>query len=147
MTTPPAPPMRNEAKISDSGHYCQALFLECAEQPQRLQDIRNRAELLRQRFHIWASNIGVFTSSSNATLDKRLEYSDEVKDLVIQLLSLMERNLKFGESKSPLTVEEKCRDYPLTNLVASRLFCPTTDYGREAQAGTEGGDRGEWLSQ
>jgi hypothetical protein len=98
MATPAAPPKRDKTKISDVGDSCQDIFLKCAELPQRSQDTRDRAELLRQRFHIWASNIGVFTSS-NATLDKRLEYSDEVRGLVVQLLSLMERNLKFGEPK------------------------------------------------
>ncbi|KAH8812453.1 hypothetical protein F5884DRAFT_310213 [Xylogone sp. PMI_703] len=100
-----APIKRDKLKISDIGDSCQDLFLRCAKQPQRSQDARDRVELLRQRFYICASNIGVFTSS-NGTLDKKLEYSDGVRGLVVQLLSLMERNLKFTESNSHLKEEE-----------------------------------------
>ncbi|KJZ70854.1 hypothetical protein HIM_09768 [Hirsutella minnesotensis 3608] len=90
MATLASPSEHHERKISDVGGACQDLFLKCTAQPQR----SSRAELQRQRFHVWASYLGVF-ASDNAALDKRLEYSDEVRGLVVQLLSLMERNLRF----------------------------------------------------
>ncbi|KAB5536166.1 CHAT domain-containing protein [Coniochaeta sp. 2T2.1] len=94
MATLAATPEHNERRISVVGGACRDLFLKCIEQRQRSSSTQSRAELQRQRFHVWASYLGVF-ASDNAALDKRLECSDEVRNLVIQLLSLMERNLRF----------------------------------------------------
>jgi hypothetical protein len=90
-------PSQNNTKISDVAGACEVLFLECAN---RLlpSTIRQRAELQRQQFYVWASYLGVF-ADDHASLDKRLEYSDEIKSLTVQLLSVIRRNLKFRKFK------------------------------------------------
>lgn len=95
MATMRAPPEQDGRKISDLAGDCQDLFLNCTSQQLSLEN-QSRTELQRQRFHVWASYLGLFTSDG-AALDKRLEYSDEVRAMVVQLLSLMERNLYFSE--------------------------------------------------
>lgn len=96
MATPKAPAEHDEGNISGMAGACQDLFQKCTGQQRLSSADRSRAELQRQRFHVWASYLGVF-ASDNTALDKRLEYSDEVRVIVVQLLELMERNLRFGE--------------------------------------------------
>ncbi len=55
----------------------------------------DRADLQLQRFDVWASHVGIFASYS-ASLDKRLEYSDGTRGLIMHLLALMRFNLEFG---------------------------------------------------
>ena len=82
-------------KIFDLAHICDYLFVKYADPNLPVSEPRARAELQRQRFEVWASYLGVF-ATLNASLDKRLEYSDEIQNLVVQLLSLMRSNLEFG---------------------------------------------------
>lgn len=74
---------------------CEDLFLKYADPELPVSDPRGRAELQQQRFYVWASYLGVF-AAPDASLDKRLQESDDIQNLVVQLLSLMQRNLEFG---------------------------------------------------
>lgn len=82
---------------------CEALFLQCYENLQLPSSMtRTRAELQHERFHLWASYLGVFTSY-NVSLDKRLEYGGEIRNLAVQLLKLVRMNLQFGKSQWIIT--------------------------------------------
>ncbi|KAI0452816.1 hypothetical protein F5B21DRAFT_505895 [Xylaria acuta] len=48
-----------------------------------------------QRFELWAGFIGVFADGS-VSLDNRLRFYPEVRDLVLRMLKLLERNLSHG---------------------------------------------------
>lgn len=89
----------SNTKIHDVASACESLFLECANAP-LLSTLHQRAALQRQQFHVWASYLGVF-ADYHASLDKRLEYSDEIGSLTVQLLSIIKRNLNFRKLKYP----------------------------------------------
>ena len=86
---------QEKQEILHLARVCERLFSKYADPQLPFSETRARAELQQQRFYVWASYLGVFAHPS-ASLDKRLEYSDEIRSLVIQLLSLIRRNLEFG---------------------------------------------------
>lgn len=91
--------MAGEGKKREIFHLariCEDLFTKYTDPKFKVSEFRTRAELQQQRFDVWASYLGVF-ANPNASLDKRLECSDEIQNLVVQLLSLMRRNLEFGK--------------------------------------------------
>jgi hypothetical protein len=47
------------------------------------------------RFERWTGYLGVFAANS-ASLDTRLESSPEIRDVVIRLLEIIERNIQHG---------------------------------------------------
>lgn len=76
---------------------CEDFFFEFYAKPRLIPSkICERAEIQHERFHLWTSYLGVF-ADYNASLDKRLEHSDEIQDLVVQLLKLLHLNLEFGK--------------------------------------------------
>jgi hypothetical protein len=81
--------------IFDLANICEDLFSRYADPNLALPEPKARADLQQQRFEVWASYLGVF-ARYDVSLDRRLEYSEEIRDLVMQLLSLMRRNLDFG---------------------------------------------------
>ena len=90
-------PSHEKRQIFDLASICEALFLEYADPDRPFPEPRRKAELQLHRFYVWASNLAAF-ASFKASLDKRLECSDEIQNLVVRLLSLMRRNLEFGMS-------------------------------------------------
>lgn len=82
--------------IYHSARSCEDLFLTYTDPRLPQSDLRTRAELQQQRFYVWASYLGVF-AAYDASLDKRLEFSDEVRGLVLQLLSQIHINLEFSK--------------------------------------------------
>ena len=52
-------------------------------------------ETQKARFNIWAANLGAFTYQ-NASLDHRLRDNPEIRDMVHQLLDVLQRNLQYG---------------------------------------------------
>ncbi|KAI1752132.1 hypothetical protein F4782DRAFT_502146 [Xylaria castorea] len=57
-----------------------------------------------QRFELWAGFIGVF-ANGGASLDNRLRFYPEVRDLVLRMLKLLERNLSHGFWFDPASKE------------------------------------------
>lgn len=74
---------------------CENLFLKYTNQGLPFSEPRERANLQKQRFQVWASYLGVF-AAPNASLDKRLQYCADIRILFVQLLLLVRRNLEFG---------------------------------------------------
>lgn len=87
-------PMKRD--ISQQVRICEDLFLRYTDPELESTKNRTRAEIQLQRFNVWASYLGVF-AEYNASLDRRLEHTDEIQNLVLQLLSLLQTNLEFGK--------------------------------------------------
>ncbi|KAK2608929.1 hypothetical protein QQS21_002505 [Conoideocrella luteorostrata] len=91
---------------------CQDLFFKFYAKPRHItSNICERAEIQHERFHLWASYLGVF-ASYNASLDKRLEHSDGIQDLVVQLLHLLHLNLEFVIAEHPKKTHKDNSDLP-----------------------------------
>lgn len=101
-TTGPIAAAGKKRDIFDLANICEDLFSRYADPNLPLPEPKARADLQQQRFEVWASYLGIF-APYDVSLDRRLEYSEEIRSLVIQLLSLMRRNLDFGMF---LTVDE-----------------------------------------
>jgi hypothetical protein len=70
---------------------CDSIFRRIAKgQPARGSTI---TEVLHQRFEQWISNLAVF-ALPHLSLDARLVYSDSLRNLVLDLLKMAERNLQ-----------------------------------------------------
>ncbi|KAL2679252.1 hypothetical protein Neosp_010019 [[Neocosmospora] mangrovei] len=98
--------------ISELARICERLFLKYTDPELERTKDRTRAEIQLQRFNVWASYLGVF-AEDNASLDRRLEHSDEIQNLVLQLLLLLQENLKFinlDEDDCPKTESELILD-------------------------------------
>ncbi|PVH67866.1 hypothetical protein DL98DRAFT_600035 [Cadophora sp. DSE1049] len=81
-------------EIFGLANICEDLFSRYADPNIPLPEPKARADLQQQRFELWASYLGVF-APYNVSLDRRLEYSEEIRNLVMQLLCLVRRNLDF----------------------------------------------------
>lgn len=51
-----------------------------------------------QRFELWAGYLGAF-ADPKASLDSRLRYSPEIRDLVLLLLRILQRNIQHGKRR------------------------------------------------
>lgn len=95
MATPGIVSEGKKREIFHLARTCEKLFMKYVDSNLPISEPQARAELQQQRFVVWASYLGVFAPPS-ASLDKRLEYSGEIQNLVVQLLSLMQSNLEFS---------------------------------------------------
>lgn len=82
------------SEILDLAHNCRELFVKCTSAHSVLSETHEKIDLQQQRFYVWESYLGVF-APFNASLDKCLQYSDEPRSLVLQMLSVLQRNLEF----------------------------------------------------
>ncbi|KAM0425639.1 hypothetical protein ACHAPT_009171 [Fusarium lateritium] len=95
---------RASRDILDIAQICKDLFIAICTSS---SDLVARADLQQQRFYVWASYLGVF-APFNASLDKRLQYSDEIRALVVKMLSVLQRNLEFlASTDHDVSVDEK----------------------------------------
>lgn len=85
-----------QREIFHLARTCEDLFLRYVNPDLPSSEPRKRADFQQQRFFVWASYLGVF-ATPKASLDKRLHNIDDVQSLVVQLLSLLQRNLEFGK--------------------------------------------------
>jgi hypothetical protein len=53
---------------------------------------------VERRFLTWASFLGVF-ASEGISLDRRLQYAPELKELVLSMLQVLRKNLERGKSR------------------------------------------------
>ncbi|KAH7133080.1 hypothetical protein B0J13DRAFT_450677, partial [Dactylonectria estremocensis] len=85
--------------IYDTACKCSELFESIVGLMQsRGSDAILATELLG-RFRLWASYLGVF-AMPKASLDARLEDHKKIRDMVLELLEMLERNLQWGFPKS-----------------------------------------------
>lgn len=53
------------------------------------------AEELRGRFGLWAAYVGVY-AAKRASLDARLDGHKKIKSMVLELVEMVEKNLRWG---------------------------------------------------
>lgn len=95
-TTSTATTDENKREIFHLARECKRL-LSYADLGLNTSETREKVASLLKHFNAWSSNLGVFAAPS-ASLDKTLQYSDEIRSFVTQLLSLLRRNLEFSTS-------------------------------------------------
>ncbi|KAI8634154.1 hypothetical protein F5Y19DRAFT_412147 [Xylariaceae sp. FL1651] len=71
---------------------CKALFVSCLEMS---SPYASKISACQNQFLTWASFLGVFASES-ASLDRRLEFNPEIKELVMAMLRVLKRNLELS---------------------------------------------------
>ncbi|KAI0533881.1 hypothetical protein GGR58DRAFT_87451 [Xylaria digitata] len=84
-------------EIFDCARCCKELFQQLQSTLAGHDGIGTHFRTVRdyfQRFELWAGFIGVF--ADNAPLDYRLRFYPEVRDLVLRMLKLLERNLSHS---------------------------------------------------
>ncbi|KAJ2987333.1 hypothetical protein NUW58_g4567 [Xylaria curta] len=72
---------------------CKSLFTSYLEPSGDARVYQKNVYEAERRFLTWASFLGVF-ASEGASLDNRLRYAPEVKDLVLSMLQVLRRNLE-----------------------------------------------------
>jgi hypothetical protein len=93
-----SPPSSGTDCIFEAATQCRRRFEEYLQEP-RLH--RKQVMEFQRRFLTWASFLGVFAPSS-VCLDTRLADSPEMKELVMSMLLVLERNLQRGmDSPTP----------------------------------------------
>ncbi len=84
------------AAITCSGLFQTYLTASVTSEPRR-----NIADELCGRFNLWAAYTGAF-ASPKASLDARLADHEDIKDMVLELLVMVERNIRYGKHISIL---------------------------------------------
>jgi hypothetical protein len=93
-----SPPPTGTDCIFELASQCRSRFEEYLQEP-RLH--RKQVMEFQRRFLTWASFLGVF-APINVCLDTRLAGSPEMKELVVSMLLVLERNLQRGmDSPTP----------------------------------------------
>jgi hypothetical protein len=72
---------------------CETLFLKYSEST---REFGHLISACYRRFLNWASFLGVFAHES-ASLDRRLQYEFDIRELVVSMLLVLQRNLRRGE--------------------------------------------------
>jgi hypothetical protein len=86
----------NQASVYELTACCSQSFEELLQLLSKAKaDVFDAAETQVGRLNIWTSNVGAL-ANKNASLDYRLRNSHDIKEMIIQLLQLMDRNLRRG---------------------------------------------------
>ncbi|KAF3291491.1 hypothetical protein TWF970_000704 [Orbilia oligospora] len=99
-----APVTSDEAdqQIYDLAQDCERLFGELLSALSVTSDKQYRVVLEhQQRFESWASFLGVF-AAYQTSLDSRLKTTPDIRDLVVQLLEVLKRNVLYGLNSEAL---------------------------------------------
>jgi len=112
------PPIETDC-IFEAATQCRRRFEEYLQEP-RLR--RKQVMEFQRRFLTWASFLGVFAPVS-VCLDTRLADSPEMKELVMSMLLVLERNLQRGMD-SPIPFNQKPQGNPgLTDTIMLMTGC------------------------
>jgi hypothetical protein len=85
----------DEDTIYASAGLCSNLLDHILERAKNESESLLLIEELRGRFNLWARYVGVF-AAQRASLDARLDPHPDIKDMVIELLDMVRRNLQWG---------------------------------------------------
>ncbi|KAK5046532.1 hypothetical protein LTR84_008335 [Exophiala bonariae] len=80
-----------ELNVFTAASLCSQAFLDYSNASGSTK--KDEVDILRSRFNLWAAYTGVF-ASVGASLDDRLEFQDDVKQMVTKLLSMVHRNIQ-----------------------------------------------------
>ena len=89
---------------SDPDHSIYAVAVACSDlfdlylkSPRTAETRRDVAAELLGRFNLWAAYVGAF-ALPKASLDARLADHDDVRDMVLELLAMIQRNITQGKN-------------------------------------------------
>ena len=85
-----------EQTIAECASVCVRIFDQCLVDELSPDYDNGWIEDQSARFRIWAANLGVF-ATGHATADYRLRDNDELRNLILQLLSAIRENLIIGK--------------------------------------------------
>ncbi|KAL5358300.1 hypothetical protein BJX96DRAFT_163655 [Aspergillus floccosus] len=92
----------DEDAIYTSARSCSNLLDHILERAKNESESPLLIEELRGRFNLWARYVSVF-AAPRASLDARLDPYPDIKDMVIELLDMVHRNLQWESDKTPET--------------------------------------------
>lgn len=96
--------------IFNTARLCSDLFERILESTECGRPLFLRVEELRGQFHLWAAYLGVY-AVPRASVDARLDGHKKTKNMLLELLEMVQRNLQWGER------------FPFLNpLATDRLF-------------------------
>ena len=81
--------------IYDASRQCSTLLNEYMIDEAISSELYTTIQELRGRFEAWAAYTGAF-ALPRASLDARLAPHDDIKNMVLDLLTMLERNLQWG---------------------------------------------------
>lgn len=82
-----------ELNVFKAASLCSQAFIKYSDASNGT--IKDEIDVLQGRFNLWAAYTGVF-APVGASLDDRLEFQDDVKQMVVKLLSMVHRNIQCG---------------------------------------------------
>lgn len=84
-----------DQSIYSAAVTCLDVFDLYLKSPGIIEPRRDIAEELRGRFNLWAAYVGAF-ASPKASLDARLADHSDIRDMIFELLVMVERNITHG---------------------------------------------------
>ncbi|KAI3320651.1 hypothetical protein HD806DRAFT_505789 [Xylariaceae sp. AK1471] len=81
--------------IYSQAQECKSLFISYLDASRAPRAYHKQLRESERRFLTWASFLGVF-ANEGASLDSRLQYTPEIKELVVSMLQVLRRNLEHS---------------------------------------------------
>ena len=81
--------------IYHASRMCSGLFDECIDEMHNSSESYLIVEELRGRFRRWAAYVGAF-AVPKASLDARLASHETIKEMVLDLIYMLQQNLRWG---------------------------------------------------
>jgi hypothetical protein len=104
-------PGSHDQSIYNAATICSDLFELYLESPGAAEPRHDLAEELRGRFNLWAAYVGAF-AAPKASLDARLVAHSDIRDMVLELLVMVQKNIRQGTTillkSSPIFVTINC---------------------------------------
>jgi hypothetical protein len=82
--------------IYNTARLCSELLERILESTDSGSQLFLPAEELRGRFHLWAAYLGVY-AVPRASVDARLDGDRKTKNMLLELLQMVQRNLQWGD--------------------------------------------------
>jgi hypothetical protein len=90
-----------EKSVRGAATLCSDLFKQCIETRGLAVLDHELAEELWGRFNLWAAYVGAF-AAPKASLDARLVGHEDIMDMVLELLIMIQQNLRHGRYHHPM---------------------------------------------
>lgn len=87
--------------IYDSARLCSRLIEQSFAKVENNSEKSLIIEELKGHFYLWAKYVGAF-AAQRASLDSRLAPFPDIKDMIIELLDMVERNIQWGTCRRHL---------------------------------------------
>ncbi|EXJ93480.1 hypothetical protein A1O1_01872 [Capronia coronata CBS 617.96] len=115
--------------IYDACSKCSVLFAEYIKEPSTHN--KDEVEELQSRFNLWAAYTGAF-AAAGASLDDRLRFHDEIKLMVLKLLSMLQRNLQSAIARRQGSHTVTTKEETASGLPEEKLMTADSYHGLQA---------------